>query len=72
MIRPPQTQGERDYLIQREQAGASHGEVAQELHCALETVRKHWYATQKRSTPDDLSPPGVSGRSSAWSAWITI
>lgn len=42
MIRPSLTQAERDYLIQRKQAGASHAEVAQELHCAPETVRKRW------------------------------
>ena len=42
MIRPSLTQAERDYLIQHKQAGASHREVAQELHCAPETVRKQW------------------------------
>ena len=42
MIRPPLTQAERKYLFQRKQAGASHAAVAQELHCAPETVRKHW------------------------------
>jgi transposase InsO family protein len=50
MIRPPLTQGERDYLIQRKQAGASHGEVAQELHCALETVRKQWKQFRRGDT----------------------
>lgn len=42
MIRPPLTQTERDYLVRRKQAGASHREVAQELQCAPETVRKQW------------------------------
>lgn len=42
MNRPPLTHAERDYLICRKQAGASHRQVAQELRCAPETVRKHW------------------------------
>jgi len=42
MIRPPLTRAEQEELIQRKHAGASHAAVAQALHCAPETVRKHW------------------------------
>lgn len=42
MIRPPLTRAEQEDLIQRKQAGASHAEVAQALHCSPETVRKFW------------------------------
>lgn len=50
MIRPSLTQAERDYLIQRKQAGASHAEVAQELRCAPETVRKQWKNFRRGNT----------------------
>ena len=42
MNRPPLTRAELEELIRLKQAGASHAEVAQELHCSPETVRKHW------------------------------
>jgi hypothetical protein len=40
--RSPLSAEDQAYLIRRKQAGASHQTVADELHCARETVRKHW------------------------------
>lgn len=45
--RAPLSLAEKDYLYRRKQAGASHAEVAQELHCARETVRKKWQAFRR-------------------------
>lgn len=47
MRRQPLSFAEREYLYQRKQAGASHAEVAQELHCSPETVRKKWQAYRR-------------------------
>ncbi len=40
--RAPLTEAEKQRLYQRTQAGATHAEVAREVHCSAETVRKWW------------------------------
>jgi transposase-like protein len=45
--RQPLSLAEREYLYQRKQAGASHAEVARDLHCSPETVRKRWKAYRR-------------------------
>ncbi len=39
--RPPLTAAEKTYLAEQRAAGATYQRIAQELHCAYETVRKH-------------------------------
>lgn len=45
--RSPLDWSEKEYLCWRKRAGASHAEVARELGCAPETVRKKWQAFRR-------------------------
>jgi hypothetical protein len=47
--RQPLTEAEKAYLAVRRAAGATYQSIAQELHCAYETVRKH--ARRQRDHP---------------------
>lgn len=55
--RQPLSLAEREYLYQRKQAGASHAEVARELHCSPETVRKKWQAYRRGQLPHKRGRP---------------
>lgn len=55
--RQPLSLAEREYLYQRKQAGASHAEVAQELHCSAETIRKKWKAYRRGQLPGKRGRP---------------
>jgi transposase-like protein len=36
------TEAEKRYILQRKESGASLGQIAQELTCSFQTVRKWW------------------------------
>jgi len=55
--RQPLTLAEREYLYQRKQDGASHAEVARELYCSSETVRKKWKAYRRGQLPRKRGRP---------------
>ncbi len=57
--RQPLTEAEKDYLAVRRAAGATYRDLAQELHCAFETVRKH----ARRQRDHQVTPrPGRPAR----------
>lgn len=49
------SQEELAYLTRRKQAGASHAEVAKDLNCSCETIRKHWRSIRRGGVK---RPPG--------------
>lgn len=55
--RQPLSAPEKEFLYRRKQAGASHAEVARELGCARETVRKHWQAYRRDRQPRKRGRP---------------
>ncbi len=55
--RQPLDAGEKAYLWRRKQAGASHRQVAQELGCSLETVRKWWRIARRGGVPRPRGRP---------------
>jgi hypothetical protein len=48
--RHPLDLSEKELLYRRKQEGVSHAEVAHEIGCAPETVRKHWRAYRRELT----------------------
>jgi transposase InsO family protein len=49
-LRTPLTKAEKEFILQRKRAGATLGQIAQELACSLETSRKWWRLGQKECT----------------------
>ena len=52
-IRAALSQAEQQYILMRKQANAPLHRIAAELHCAHETVRKHW----RRLSNGQVAPP---------------
>jgi transposase InsO family protein len=50
------TEAEKQYIQQRKEMGISLGQIAQELHCSIETTRKWWRWLCKKKRP------GLRGR----------
>ena len=55
--REPLSQIEREYIYLRKQAGASHAEVAKELGCSPETIRKRWKAYRREKADTKRGRP---------------
>ncbi len=49
--RKPLTAVEKQYIYQRKQVGATLGQIAQELNCSQETVRKWWRHLRDQTQP---------------------
>lgn len=56
-IRAPLTQAEKAYIEQRQRAGATLAQIAQELQCSRETVRKWWRVQRQGGTPRPRGRP---------------
>ncbi len=55
----PLNPGEKDYLIRRKQAGTSYTDIAHELKCSRETVRKWWRAQRRGTVPRKRGRPAT-------------
>lgn len=55
--REPLSKHEREYLYLRKQAGASHAEVAKELGCSSETIRKRWQSYRRKQADKKRGRP---------------
>ncbi len=62
--RAPLTAAEKQYLLQRKQAGATLRQVAAELHCALTTARKWWRYGRDQIQPHRRGRPAAGPLSS--------
>ena len=57
MARKPLTQAEKAYLRRRKQEGATHQEIAEELNCSPETVKKWWGYERQGTAPQPRGRP---------------